>query len=535
MRRGGLQNPGPTSECATAQLCRDPSSSNIWEVSRAELELPRRGAPPGGADGDPHAPSRPAGAPHARGAAVTPPWWRGKRPLGTWGPGACGIAACGKGDAGSGHGAAVEGLPPGIPGIQSCWGGRAAPRHCCASIPLSGRIVPGLAATSRLPSASPAPEGCTVSAVAAGGAGIWEHRDPRAVNSAHAGALRPVAGWGGNKRERRDARPALGSGSRRCGVAPAPSGRGGSAAVNGPWESAESCIVRTSASVYRRLQESPRQPPRGMSTRGPPPPPAQPPSSPPAGGRFLKSESEDSGVEMASSEHSPRALLCSESHFSLDSFPAEEKPPGEEPPRTPRSRSASRRLLQAAQRSRRQRCPRQLSRRSASAADLAEPPRDPQEAEGAAGATRPPRDPRAMPEAAVSGQGLRYLEHVCQMLERLARLQQDNRALRQQAAGARCARPATLPSRQPPSQDLGTWRGEGFRPRSCSDSQAPAADPGPCRRLWGHSVSSPSLLDPAEGGPGVPAPDKDGRSHWGRVKVLLTRLTRRSLRGGRCR
>ncbi|XP_058715132.1 uncharacterized protein C8orf58 homolog isoform X2 [Poecile atricapillus] len=301
----------------------------------------------------------------------------------------------------------------------------------------------------------------------------------------------------------------------------------------GPWESAESCIVRTSASVYRRLQESPRQPPRGMSTRGPSPPPPQPPSSPPAGGRFLKFESEDSGVEMASNEHSPSTPLGSESSFSLDGFPAE-KPPGEEPPR---SRSASRRLLQAAQRSRRQRCPRQLSRRSASTADLAEPPRDPGEPQGAAGGARQPgspRDPRAGPEAAVSGQGLRYLEHVCQMLERLARLQQDNRALRQQAAGARSARPATLPTRQSPRQDLGTWRGEEFRPRSCSDSQAPA-EPGPCRRMWGHSLSSPSLLDPSEGGARVPAPDKDGRSHWGRVKVLLTRLTRRSLRGGRCR
>ncbi|XP_068891584.1 uncharacterized protein C8orf58 homolog isoform X2 [Aphelocoma coerulescens] len=297
--------------------------------------------------------------------------------------------------------------------------------------------------------------------------------------------------------------------------------------LDGPWESAESCIVCTSASVYRRLQESPRQPPRGMSTRGPP-------SSLPAGGTFPKSESEDSGVEMASNEHSPSTPLGSESSFSLDGFPAE-KPPGEEPPRTPRSRSASRRLLQAAQRSRRQRCPRQLSRRSASAADLAEPPRDPEEPE--AGGARPPgspRDPRAVPEAAVPGQGLRYLEHVCQMLERLARLQQDNRVLRQQAAGARGARPDTLPTRQPPRQDLGTWRGEGFRPRSCSDSQAPA-DPGPCRRMWGHSVSSPSLLDPSEGAAGAPAPDKDGRSHWGRVKVLLTRLTRRSLRGGRCR
>ncbi|XP_077645347.1 uncharacterized protein C8orf58 homolog [Lonchura striata] len=289
----------------------------------------------------------------------------------------------------------------------------------------------------------------------------------------------------------------------------------------GPWESAESCIVRTSASVYRRLQESPRQPPRGMSSRGPP----QPPSSPPAGGRLLKSESEDSGVEMASNEHSPSTPLGSESSFSLEGFPAEkppgEEPPGEEPPRPARSRSASRRLLQAAQRSRRQRC-----QRSASAAELAEPPGDPS-------GVRQPRDP----QAAVPGQGLRYLEQVCQMLERLARLQQDNRALRRQAAGARCARSLVRPSRQPPRQDLdlGAWRDEGFRPRSCSDSQAPAAEPGPCRRLGGHSLSSPSLLDPSEGGAGVPPPDKDGRSHWGRVKVLLTRLARRSLRGGRCR
>ncbi|KAM6996350.1 uncharacterized protein C8orf58 homolog [Passerculus sandwichensis] len=282
----------------------------------------------------------------------------------------------------------------------------------------------------------------------------------------------------------------------------------------GPWESAESCIVRSSASVYRRLQESPRQPRRGVSTRGPP-------SSPPAAVRPPKSESEDSGVETASNEHSPRSPPGSESRFSLDGFsleqpPKEEQPPGEEE-QPPKSRPGSRRLLQAAQRSRRQRCPRQLSRLSASAADLAEPPRDP---EGS------PRDPRAVPE--LPGQGLRYLEHVCQMLERLARLQQDNRALRQQAAGARTA------SLQP-RRDLGTWRGEGFRQRSCSDSQAPAAEPGPCRRLWGHSVSSPSLLEPAEGGANGPAPEQDGRSHWGRVKVLLTRLTRRSLRGSRCR
>ncbi|XP_052661158.1 uncharacterized protein C8orf58 homolog isoform X1 [Harpia harpyja] len=312
---------------------------------------------------------------------------------------------------------------------------------------------------------------------------------------------------------------------------------------DGPWESAESCVVHTSASVYRRLQESPRQPPGGMNAWGTPPPPPISPGSPPASGRLLKSESEDSGVEMASNDHSPPTPLGSESSFSLDGFPPEKNPPGEEPgtepPRPSRSRSASKKLVQAAQRSRRQRgpgrCPRQFGRRSANAADLqAEPAWDPREPEEPS-----VEDPEgsAVPEMVlpVPGQGLRYLEHVCQMLERLARLQQDNRILRQQAADARRTRPDTTPTREPPGQDLAVWRGERFRPRSCSDSQAPAPDPGPCRRMWGYSASSPSLLDPSESGVGTPTPDKDGRSHWGRVKVLLTRLTRRSLRGGRCR
>ncbi|XP_059687406.1 uncharacterized protein C8orf58 homolog [Gavia stellata] len=320
--------------------------------------------------------------------------------------------------------------------------------------------------------------------------------------------------------------------------------------LDGPWETAESCVVRTSASVYRRLQESPRQPLGGMSTWGPPPPPPLSSGSPPASGRLLKSESEDSGVEMASNEHSPSTPVGSESSFSLDGFPPEKSPPGEEPgtepPRPPRSRSASKKLVQVAQRSKRQRvpgrCPRQLGRCSASAADLwAEPARDPREPEEPSvedpEGSVSPACPQAVPEAVlpVPGQGLRYLEHVCQMLERLARLQQDNRLLRQQAADARRTRPDTVPSREPLGQDLAMRRGERFRPRSCSDSQAPAPDPGPCRRTWGHSASSPSLLDPSESGAGVPTLDKDGRSHWGRVKVLLTRLTRRSLRGGRCR
>ncbi|KAM6294627.1 uncharacterized protein AAHN32_011677 [Aegotheles albertisi] len=328
----------------------------------------------------------------------------------------------------------------------------------------------------------------------------------------------------------------------------------------GPWESVESCVVRTSASVYRRLQESPG----GMSTRAPPAPPSLTPGTPSASGRLLKSESEDSGVEMPSAEHSPSTPPGSERSFALDGFPRGAQDP--DPPQAPRSRSGSRRLVQAAQRSRRQRapgrCPRQLGGVGA------EPARDPRDAEdpqgavcaeeGVSGGARPP----GSPPAPVPGQGLRYLEHVCQMLERLARLQQDNRQLRQQAADTRHSRPDTAvraggmrgvmvvvlggvsqltaclshpqPSRGTPGQDTAVRGGERFRPRSCSDSLAPALDSEPCRRTWGHSASSPSLLEPSESGAST-APDKDGRSHWGRVKVLLTRLARRSLRGGRCR
>ncbi|XP_038022850.2 uncharacterized protein C8orf58 homolog isoform X2 [Anas platyrhynchos] len=295
--------------------------------------------------------------------------------------------------------------------------------------------------------------------------------------------------------------------------------------LDGPWETAESCVVRTSASVYRRLHESPRSPPAGMSGEESgswgPPQPLPAPGSPQASGRLLKSESEDSGVEMASNENSPSTPLGSESSFSLDGFqqPAHGDPPksppggerGAEPPRPFRSRSASRKPGQ--QRSRRQR---QLSRRSTSAGDPRELSAEEPETTGV--------------DAAVPGQGLRYLEHICQMLERVARLQQDNRLLRQQAAGAR--RAGSVPHRE---QEPATWRGERFRARSCSDSHAPAPDPTPCRRRWVHSASSPSLLEPSESGSGTPSPDKDGRSHWGRVKVLLTRLARRSLRGGRCR
>ncbi|XP_054254613.1 uncharacterized protein C8orf58 homolog [Indicator indicator] len=331
--------------------------------------------------------------------------------------------------------------------------------------------------------------------------------------------------------------------------------------TDGAWETAESCVVGTSASIYRRLQDSPERP-RGavVSSWGPPPRPALASSSPPASEQLPRCESEDSGVEMPSNEHSPLTPLGSHSSFSLSQSLLPGGEPGTDPSRPHHGRSGSKKLVQAAQRSRRQRapgrCPRQLGRHGASTAklwaQLARESREREEPEvenpdgavrdgegeavaGGGGRDRPagshavPTHPQAVPEVTVPvpGQGLQYLEHVCQLLEHLARLQQDNLLLRQQVAQAGHSHPDTMPTQDP------VWRGERFRPRSCSDSQAPAPAPGPCRRTWGHSASSPSLLDPCESGGGTPTADKDGR--WGRVKLLLTRLTRRSLRGGRCR
>ncbi|XP_064031840.1 uncharacterized protein C8orf58 homolog isoform X6 [Pogoniulus pusillus] len=188
----------------------------------------------------------------------------------------------------------------------------------------------------------------------------------------------------------------------------------------GPWEAAESCVVGTSASTYRRLQESPEQP-RGaaLSSWGPPPRAALSSSRPPASEHLPRCESEDSGVEMPSNEPSPLTPLGTHGSFSLPRKPPPVGGPGTDPPRPQHSRSASKKLAQAAQRSRRQRapgrCPRQLGRHSGGAASL------------------------------------------WAQLARESREQEEPKV----------ENPDGEPT-QPPG-----WRGQRFRPRSCSDSQTP--------------------------------------------------------------
>lgn len=114
----------------------------------------------------------------------------------------------------------------------------------------------------------------------------------------------------------------------------------------------------------------------------------------PTSGRLLKSESEDSGVEMASSDHSPSTPVDSEKSFTLDcvdgfqplskdsatveshnSSPEEqaEPDPGQDRPYH-RNLSVSKKLAQVVQRSQKHRLPtrssRQLSQRPRSLLDL---------------------------------------------------------------------------------------------------------------------------------------------------------------------
>ncbi|XP_064353887.1 uncharacterized protein C8orf58 homolog [Dromaius novaehollandiae] len=325
--------------------------------------------------------------------------------------------------------------------------------------------------------------------------------------------------------------------------------RRGAFGRHGSWEASESCVVQTSTGIYRRLQESPAACPAPMSDEAPevwgPPEPGSPGSPPPrlgrfpASGRLLKSESEDSGVEMASNEHSPSTPLGSESSFSLDGFqPARGDPEksrlGEEPApreRPPRGLSASKKLAQAVQRSRRRRVPRRspppLGRRSASTADLevlargAEPRGDPGASQELWEPSAEPLEGDGQPEASppAPGQGLRYLERVCRLLERTAQLQHAHRQLRQQQA-AEGRRPAASAPATPALEEPR----RSVRARSSSESQAPAER----RRSPAPQQRAPRLPEPPPSPRGPAAAMEAGRrgGRWGRLGALLRRGAR---------
>ncbi|KAG6934488.1 chromosome 8 orf 58 [Chelydra serpentina] len=170
------------------------------------------------------------------------------------------------------------------------------------------------------------------------------------------------------------------------------------------------------------------------------------------------------------------------------------------------------------------------------------------------------------PSLTLPGQGLRYLEHVCLMLEKIAQLQQANLQLRQQQkamesrlqgqqaekAGPSEERPCGAPEeRGLPQPDLApesraevemqeedlpldSWRPHHFRARSASDlTRSSEKEPVCSRKTAMHCVSSPTLLDQPDWGAHTLPPNmkpRNERSHWGKVKVLINRITRKSIR-----
>nr|XP_056716765.1 uncharacterized protein C8orf58 homolog [Euleptes europaea] len=405
---------------------------------------------------------------------------------------------------------------------------------------------------------------------------------------------------------------------------------------DGAWKPLESSVVLTSVSMYRNLQDphSPRDCSLQMELdgkissemdrwgeAGSPTEPVPHKGLPhqlgflPTAGRLLKSESEDSGVEMASSDHSPSTPVDSEKSFTLDcvdgfqpsakdsatvvsqdSGPNAEQraepDPGQDRPYH-RNLSVSKKLAQVVQRSQKHRWPgrssRPLSQRPRSLLDLegikaycAHPPASVDGVVGAAcgeyrrttsGCSTPVEQHTEAkvqdePSLPMPGQGLRYLEHICQMLEKIAQLQRANQQLQYQHEIMECRlraqksendclsektpeQPRLAGAEPLPGSQAATEMEESpnspspyyphqFRARSASDTRAVLSPvhhlesrPDSSGKAAAHFSSSPSLIDQPDGGrctlpPGMKL--KNEHSHWGKVKVLINRIKRKSVR-----
>ncbi|XP_069473803.1 uncharacterized protein C8orf58 homolog [Ambystoma mexicanum] len=385
------------------------------------------------------------------------------------------------------------------------------------------------------------------------------------------------------------------------------------------------CLLTTPASVYRKLGEqlSPTatmdselelwEPPRGQSlgdsihqhlggdgffhafdfyTKG---------------HRLAKSESEDSGVELASGEASPSTPSEAERSFQLET---DEEPRGPDWP-GPGSAEAewaerglppvNAKLEQAMQRSKKYRppsgraarrpsCAALSRRRSESLVHSASLPSVSSDADALGGKWRHCRRVSRAPEArrataaglglqerdeerlqevevetddpmVLPGCGLRYLEHVCQVLEQMAELQRTNRSLRRQkqAMAARLhgtgseqvlgtVRVAASPPEAVISEprrllDPGDPQGRtriSFRERSMSTSDVGnlwdfAAIHGKGATPPAHFVSTPDLQDVPDGwSPSNPLPlrCKSEPSQWERVKELIGKIARKAVGPG---
>ncbi|XP_033285622.1 uncharacterized protein C8orf58 homolog isoform X4 [Orcinus orca] len=277
---------------------------------------------------------------------------------------------------------------------------------------------------------------------------------------------------------------------------------------------------------------------------------------------LLKLASQDSGVEMAVGD---RSLATSPglSQDSLNSEPMQNAEPlalgATEPPARLSRLLASRKLEQVLERSR------QIPTSSASLSHYRSP-KPPSHPEyemplfGAGGqeATKAESDLEAGLEeaevvgglgpeawACLPGQGLRYLEHLCLVLEQMARLQQLCLQLQtQRAPGVSelwavgpagrqdpkeeepALAPSPPPSHAPGSEVHGRWE----RLSQTEETGASTASP----PKVGVPSASPSRLSEALAEPAHTFPSSQGHrrdlSHWNKVKVLLNRIRWRSPR-----
>ncbi|XP_054854337.1 uncharacterized protein C8orf58 homolog [Eublepharis macularius] len=405
---------------------------------------------------------------------------------------------------------------------------------------------------------------------------------------------------------------------------------------DGAWKSLESSVVLTSVIMFRNLQDpqSPREHSLKLDLDGkissemdrwaeagsptesvPHKDLHQQLGFIPTSGRLLKSESEDSGVEMASSDHSPSTPVDSEKSFTMDCMdglqPSAKDPAtvvshdsslkGEERVEPDpgldrayhRNMSVSKKLAQVVQRSQKHRLPgrspRQLGQRPRSLLDLEGLKTcyayRSASVDGGAGTAcgghrratsgcsilaKQPTEAAVQDEPSLTmpGQGLRYLEHICQMLEKIAQLQRANQRLQHQHQIMECRLRAQESenagfSEEPPEDprlkglELQTvsqaateleeipsspspYYPHHFRARSASDTHVVLSPvhhsenrPDCSRKAVAHFSSSPSLLDQPDGSsctlpPGMKL--KNEQSHWSKVKVLINRITRKSVR-----
>ncbi|XP_043783215.1 uncharacterized protein C8orf58 homolog isoform X1 [Cervus elaphus] len=258
---------------------------------------------------------------------------------------------------------------------------------------------------------------------------------------------------------------------------------------------------------------------------------------------LLKLASQDSGVEMAVGDSSP-ATSPGFSQDSLNFEPlgsAESLALGALEPPAPLSRLlASRKLEQVLERSRRFSVPpASLSQRchSPELPPGCEMPHSEARGQEATEAESDPEDgleqaevveglgPEACP--GLPGQGLRYLEHLCLVLEQVANLQRLCLQLQTQSGPGdpeeeeeTTLAPLPLPSDAPDSEVHGPWE----RLSQTEETGAKTASP---PKVGAPSASPPrlseALAEPAHTFSSSQE-HKGARSHWNKVKMLLNRI-----------